>query len=78
MKRTCGPETQVGEPVVYTGSSRYQVQWGGNDDPEKAGLKINVVYVVEEVEIHSSHTKLRVKGFEGRFNSVSFEPMEDD
>jgi hypothetical protein len=59
-------------PVKYTGASDAQVNWGGNDDP-RGILTVGNVYYVEETEVHSSYTKVKLKGITGWFNSVSFE-----
>lgn len=62
-----------GDKVTFTGASDEQVQWGGNDDPRHV-LEIGKEYEIEEVDVHTWHTKVRIAGVKGRFNSVHFEP----
>lgn len=62
--------------VRFIGSSPEQVRWGGNDDPVAAGVKSGVLYDVVDIEVHTMHTKLRLHGIEGQFNSVSFEWLD--
>jgi len=64
-------QAEVGAMVVFDGSSREQVQWGSNDDPDGI-LTVGDAYEVEERDVHSWHTKLKLKGVEGWFNSASF------
>jgi hypothetical protein len=47
------------------------MRWGGNDDPRNI-LEPNKVYEVEQIEEHSWHTKYKLVGIEGWFNSVCF------
>jgi hypothetical protein len=65
---------KVGDKVTYIGSSDEQVRWGSNDDPRKV-LTEGDTYTIENVDVHSSHTKLMFNGITGRFNSVSFEKL---
>jgi hypothetical protein len=65
---------KVGDRVTYIGSSDDQVRWGSNDDPRKV-LTEGDTYTIENVDVHSSHTKLMLNGITGRFNSVSFEKL---
>lgn len=65
---------QVGEKVRYTGCSDEQMRWGGNKDPRDV-LKEGYVYIVAGIEVHSFHTKVRLEGINGNFNSVCFEPI---
>ena len=62
---------QPGDMVEYLGCSKEQRNWGNNDYPYMCivGRK----YMVEEIEVHSSHTKLRLRGIVGWFNSVCFQ-----
>lgn len=64
------------EHVVFIGSSKEQVNWGGNDDPSKV-LVEGQAYELEDQEIHSWHTKFKLKGIDGWFNSASFQPPND-
>lgn len=57
--------------VRYIGASDAQVNWGGNDDPRKQ-LLLNSLYEVEEIDVRSSHTKIKLKDVKGWFNDVSF------
>lgn len=63
-----------GNWVVFLGASDDQVRWGGNDDPRIQCIK-NTTYAIEAVDIHSFHTKLKLKYIDGWFNSVSFEKV---
>ena len=59
------------DTVIFIGSSIEQVNWGGNDDPN--GILVRgEEYVVEYVEVHTSHTKISLVGYDGKYNSVSF------
>lgn len=66
-----------GDRVKFIGCSKDQINWGNNDDPNLE-LQINEVYEVENVEVHSQHTKLTLVGISGRFNSVCFERVYND
>lgn len=63
---------QVGDFVKYNGCTKEQIRWGNNDDPS-AQLMINGTYYVTKVDIRSSHTKISLRGIQGRFNSVCFD-----
>jgi hypothetical protein len=58
--------------VKYTGCSKEQEQWGGNDNPEAKGLIVGNIYEVEKTEVHTWHTKMFLKEIDGKFNSVCF------
>lgn len=62
---------KTGDKVIFIGASVDQVRWGSNDDPNEF-LKEGDLAEIESVEVHSWHTKIRLKGIKGRFNSVSF------
>lgn len=62
----------MGEKVMYIGTTLDQISWGGNDDP-RGVLETDKVYEVEASEIHSWHTKIKLVGVAGWFNSASFE-----
>lgn len=68
---------EVGDKVIFIGSNETRVNWGGNDDPYKMGLVEGEDYTVWGVEVHSWHTKINLKGIDGRFNSASFEEVID-
>jgi len=58
--------------LVYTGATDAQVRWGGNSDP--GGVLIEGrVYTVEHTDVHTWHTKIKLVGIDGWFNSVCFE-----
>ena len=57
--------------VVYIGTDDAQVRWGGNDDP-RGVLTEGQSYEVEKTEVRSWHTKIKLSGIPGWFNSVSF------
>ena len=58
--------------VVFTGQTKEQQNWGGNDDANEF-LIVGREYVVESVVRHSQHTKLKLRNKNGRFNSVCFD-----
>ena len=62
---------RAGDRVRFTGYTKEQVNWGGNDSPFM--LIVGNVYTVEEVVVYSQHTKVRLNGVSGRFNSVHFD-----
>lgn len=64
-----------GDKVRYEGCSEEQQKWGNYDDHSK--LVIGEVYTVSKVEEHSWHTKVHLKGIDGRFNSVCFTEMHE-
>ena len=64
---------KTGDLVTFTGASDAQVQWGGHSDPRPL-LQKGKLYVVADVEVHSTYTRISLKGIKGQFNSVSFEP----
>lgn len=59
-----------GDNVVYNGYTKEQVEWGNNDTPYM--LIRDRVYVIEDVEVHTQHTKVKLVGILGWFNSVHF------
>ena len=61
-----------GAKVQFVGADDYQVRWGSNDDPRDV-LTVGEMYDVEKADVHSWHTKLHLVGFDGIFNSASFE-----
>tara|TARA_Y100001970_G_C13892356_1_gene679395 strand:+ start:236 stop:469 length:234 start_codon:yes stop_codon:yes gene_type:complete len=63
------------DKVKFTGYIMAQVKWGGCDEPDM--LEEGKVYTIEEVEVHSWHTKIKLEGIEGKFNSVCFEEYEN-
>ena len=60
-----------GDRVCFLGCSKHQINWGNNDDPNSI-LDEGIVYTIESVKIHSQHTKIKIIGYEGWFNSVCF------
>jgi hypothetical protein len=66
----------VGDKVKFIGAIKAQIQWGDNDDPNLV-CNTEDIYEVEYVEVHSWHTKIYLVGIKGKFNSVSFEIIED-
>lgn len=64
-------ELQVGSRVRYLGCRKEQIDWGRNDDPYMC--IVGRSYIVTDVEVHSQHTKIQLKGIVGKFNSVCFE-----
>jgi hypothetical protein len=67
---------RVGDFVKFIGCTREQINWGNNSDPENL-LMVNGVYYVQDMIVKSSHTKLILRGVEGKFNSVCFERLGD-
>lgn len=65
---------EKGHKVRYTGANDHQVRWGGCDDPRPL-LTEGEVYSVDHTEVHSMHTKVCLEGYEGKFNSVSFDDV---
>ncbi len=67
------PERMISRYVRYIGASIEQIRWGSCDDPRQL-LNVNQVYEVESRDVRSWHTKIKLVGIDGWFNSVSFEP----
>lgn len=67
-------EIQEGDYVKFVGCTKEQIAWGNNTDPQPL-LVYGGVYYVEQMIVKSSHTKLILRGVEGRFNSVCFERL---
>jgi len=63
-----------GIKVKYIGASDDQVRWGNCDDP-RGILQQGYEYIIEDMIIGSWHTKLILRGIEGKFNSVCFEEL---
>lgn len=61
-----------GDKVKYIGCTETQIKWGSNTNPNGI-LNIGDEYYIENVEVHSWHTKLMLRRIEGKFNSVCFE-----
>jgi len=66
------PAMKRNDVVKYIGCSIEQIKWGNNDDP-RSFLIIGREYVIEEVFVHSQHTKIKLYNKMGMFNSVCFE-----
>jgi len=67
---------KVGDKVRFIGATKEQIAWGNCSDP--CNLTVGEIYTVENVDIRTSHTKVELVGFTGRFNSVTFELVEYD
>ena len=67
-------DIEEGDYVKFTGCSREQVNWGNNTDPDPL-LVYGGVYYVQELIVKSSHSKLVLRGVEGKFNSVCLERL---
>ena len=63
---------KIGDRIKFISSSKDQVNWGSNNDPNEI-LNTDTIYEIEDVEVHSWHTKISIVGIKGKFNSVSFE-----
>lgn len=59
-----------GKTVIFNGWSNEQVNWGSCDVPYF--LTLGKTYVIEDVRVHSQHTKVKLKYNTGWFNSVHF------
>jgi hypothetical protein len=66
---------KIGDKVIFVSASDEQVNWGSNDDPRKL-LDYETEYEIENIEVHSWHTKFYLKGIKGKFNSVHFEKVK--
>tara|TARA_A100001201_G_scaffold136938_1_gene126400 strand:+ start:57 stop:278 length:222 start_codon:yes stop_codon:yes gene_type:complete len=60
-----------GKTVIFKGWTDEQINWGNCDAPYH--LILGRTYVIEDVEVHSQHTKVKLKNKTGWFNSVHFE-----
>lgn len=65
----------MGDLVEYLGCSKEQIRWGNNDDP-RSFLIIGQYYTIEEVNVHSQHTKVKLHNKVGMFNSVCFRVIQ--
>jgi len=68
---------KTGDRVKFIGCTENQYKWGSCTNPNGI-LKIGHYYQVEDIEVHSWHTKITLVGIEGKFNSVSFEDLSLD
>ena len=66
------PKLKPNTEVKYIGCSIEQIQWGSNDDPREV-LEKGKVYLLEDREVHSWHTKYKLQGIDGWFNSACFD-----
>lgn len=62
---------KINDIVEFLGCSDDQVKFGGCDNPNNL-LEIGGKYTVSDIEVHSWHTKIQLKGYTGKFNSVCF------
>ena len=62
--------------VRYLGCSEHQMNWGGCDNPLNK-LYTNHIYTVVTEEVHPLHTKYKLLGIAGKFNSVCFEKLKE-
>ena len=65
------PRIHDGDKVKYIGCCKEQLLWGNNDNPDNV-LKRGEEYIVEKTEVHTAHTKISIKGYDGKFNSICF------
>src|ERR1700689_908803 len=57
----------------YKGSDKFQVKFGGNDDPNEL-LEVGKYYEILDIEIYSWHTKIILVDYPVlKFSSASFE-----
>ena len=66
----------VGDCVRYYGASINQIRYGNNDDPRGVFLR-GQDYIIAEVKVCDWHTKLRIEGVVGWYNSVHFVVKEE-
>lgn len=64
----------IGDKVKFLGCTKEQINWGNNDNPNNI-LVVGEVYEIVQVDVRSQHTKISLKGFSGRFNSVCFDSL---
>jgi len=62
------------DTVKYIGCTKEQILWGNNDDPRNL-LFIGEKYMIEKVDVHRQHTKVKLYGKMGWYNSVCFETV---
>lgn len=62
-----------GDHVQFIGCTKEQQLWGNNDFPP---CIVGRFYTVTDVEVHSQHTKVSLKGMVGKFNSVCFKLIQ--
>jgi len=62
--------------VQYIGCSEEQIRWGNNDDP-RSYLIVGKEYIIEKVDVHSQHTKIKLYNKVGWFNSVCFKVVNN-
>ena len=60
--------------MEYVGATIDQIRWGSNDDPRIVFEKGEILEV-EWSEMHSWHTKVKIVGMPGIYNSVSFKDV---
>ena len=63
-----------GDTVQFKGYTIEQVRWGNNDTPDM--LIEGRFYIVEDVDVHSHHTKVKIQDIAGWFNSVHFKTIK--
>ena len=64
------------DKAIFTGCSKDQIQWGGHDDP--SGILVEgQEYIIEDLIILSSSSKMKLVGVSALFNSVCFDFDED-
>lgn len=66
---------QPGSVLIYVGASDTQVAWGNCDDPRPELIEGNA-YVIDGIDVHNWHTKVRLKGHDGWFPSSAFKEVE--
>ena len=66
-----------GDTVIYLGCSQQQINWGNNDDP-RSYLIVGQEYVIEDINVHRQHTKVKILHKMGWFNSVCFELQQKE
>tara|TARA_A100001388_G_C28424862_1_gene336843 strand:+ start:43 stop:261 length:219 start_codon:yes stop_codon:yes gene_type:complete len=62
-----------GKTVTFKGWKIEESRWGNCDIPYH--LILGKQYTIEDVKVHSQHTKVKIKHKTGWFNSVHFEVL---
>ena len=62
-----------GKTVIFKEWTDEQINWGNCD--VTSNLILGRTYVIDEVKVHSQHTKVKLKNKTGWFNSVHFEVL---
>ena len=67
---------RAGDKIRLVNDSTDISNWGSGESARDK-LIMRGVYEVEDVRVHSWHTKLKLKGIDGWFNSAHFEKVKE-